>query len=103
MSLLLNALGDPASAPEALFHVVQKHPYITAGIVLSVFLVVFYYFYEYQGVRSMDQFIEWLASWPIWIIREIMHFYLVLFQNLIKGIKDIVMDFVHGIMDAFKF
>ena len=103
MSLLLNALGDPASASEALVHVVQKHPYISVGAVLSFFLIIFYYFYEYQGIRSMDQFIEWLASWPVWVIREILHFYLVLFQSIIKGIKGIVMDFVHGIMDSFKF
>lgn len=103
MSFLLNAMGDPASATEAFMHVIQKHPYVIAAVILSIFLVLFYYFYEYSGIRSMDQFIEWLASWPIWVIREIMHFYLVLFQNIIRGIKDIVMDFVHGIMDAFKF
>lgn len=103
MSFLLNAMGDPASAMEAFMHVIRKHPYVIAAVVLSFFLIIFYYFYEYQGIRSMDQFIEWLASWPIWVIREIMHFYLVLFQNIIKGIKDIVMDFIHGIMDAFKF
>lgn len=103
MSLLLNALGDPASATEAFVHVIHKHPYISAGVISGFVLLVFYYFYEYQGIRSMDQLIEWVASWPIWVIREIMHFYLVLFQDIIKGIKDIVMDFVNGIMDAFKF
>lgn len=41
-----------------------------------------------DNIRTTDEFIAWLASWPIWIIRKVIYFIRKFIEEIIKGLKD---------------
>jgi len=100
---LFNSSGSSPTVFEVVRHVFQKHPVAMSIAIAVPILALIYYFYEVAKIRSFDNFIDWVASWPIFIVKEILHFYLRLLQDIIKGLKSIVMDFFHGLVNAFKF
>lgn len=57
-------------------------------ITVSVSTLFILYLVFVDHIRSVDDLIRWLASWPVWIIRKIIYFIRRFIEEMINGLKD---------------
>lgn len=57
----------------------------TIYIVVPTLILI--YFWS-KGIDTMDELIEWIASWPVWILRKIIYFFRKLIESIVNGLKE---------------